>query len=383
MVFFNACSDDYDSFDFVDGHYPASAESLKALSGNGRIQLKWEISDPGIAGAMIYWDNNADSVTFSMDTSSSERAITNMIDLPEGTYDFIVYNFYKNGLRSSPSKVTGTSLGASYKSSLKNREIISATFEVGGNAKVKWATSEDGLVGTNLNYWDQDKVNHTIGVNSSDNETVLENYNVDSSFTYQSIFDPGIDTFYTPVSIFSVDKFGFEEVMLDKAKFKSLFLPGDTKAGTTNLTEMENAWNGSWSTNINAPYGNYRNVLIVDRGSSFPMSMTFDMGQTAKLTRFRLNHYYPYIKYDMKQYEIWGTNHIDGSGDWNNWTKLITYDSPAGNADDFVKGDVGSFDTKNLPAVRYIRIKCLENRGGFDTSPGFSFAEITFWGYLQ
>jgi hypothetical protein len=92
----------------------------------------------------------------------------------------------------------------------------------------------------------------------------------------------------------------------------------------------------------------------------------------------------------MKRYEVWGASELNEDGSFNGWTKLLTMtnikpsglpiglftdeDRAAGKA-----GDEANF-APDLPKVRYIRIRCLENWSG---NTNMVISEVTFWGSDQ
>lgn len=179
------------------------------------------------------------------------------------------------------------------------------------------------------------------------------------------------------------------EKMLDKSLFKDLTLPGDAPIFIANNILKRYLWDGVWSSNFNAPYGNYLNTTTNGPNDGTPLHITFDMGVVAKLSRFRVSNYYQYIDRGMKRYEIWGRTAAPVDGSWDGWVKLISYEQkkPSGlvnsytaaDAEAWVAGDNAAFDS-SLPPVRYIRLRCLENWLGHGN---MSLAEITFYGSDQ
>ncbi|MGE7777546.1 DUF5000 domain-containing lipoprotein [Chitinophaga sp. NPDC101104] len=180
------------------------------------------------------------------------------------------------------------------------------------------------------------------------------------------------------------------EKQLEKNKFRSNHLPGDGKLSVQWNITYESIWDGRWSSDFNMPYdgsgNNWMNLDTNEPGLA-PVSVTIDMGVKAQLSRFRINHYYRYIHKDMKRYEIWGSNNPAPDGSWDSWTLLTTYEQkkPSGlgyavyndeDAQAWVKGDQGDIPS-NKPAVRYIRIRCLENWLG---NGNLSLTELTLWG---
>ena len=175
------------------------------------------------------------------------------------------------------------------------------------------------------------------------------------------------------------------EVMIDKSKFREVILPGDSQT-TFFDGAMRNIWDGKV-----LPDGPNAAAHTGTVGTGAAKYFTFDMGIAAQLSRFSLQaiaddkHWYNDVT--PKKYEVWGTLNPDPSGSFDGWTKLLTITSikPSGlptgilTEDDRVAGRIG--DEANLsldlPKVRYIRIRCLENWSG---NTNMAISEVTFWG---
>lgn len=170
------------------------------------------------------------------------------------------------------------------------------------------------------------------------------------------------------------------EQKLDKTKFKTIALPGNTH--DPHIGKIENLWDGSNS-----------NIFHTKPGSGLPQWFNFDMGITTTLSRFKLNHRDggsdgPYTGGDPKVYEVWGSNDPDKDGGWENWTMLATFSSikPSGMPEgtvtsedkQFAVTDGEDFDfPSGIPAVRYLRFKIVKVWGVLDH---MYIAELTFWG---
>lgn len=175
------------------------------------------------------------------------------------------------------------------------------------------------------------------------------------------------------------------EIMLDKSKFREVILPGDSPTNAFDGA-MRNIWDGKV-----LPDGPNCGAHTGTGSTGVARYFTFDMGTTAQLSRFSLQaiaddkHWFNDVT--PKRYEIWGALSPDPGGSFDGWTKLLTVTSvkPSGlptgilTEDDRVAGRIG--DEANvpidLPKVRYIRIRCLENWSG---NTNMAFSEITFWG---
>jgi hypothetical protein len=259
--------------------------------------------------------------------------------------------------------------------------------------------------GVNLKFTNPDGADLVIGLYGKDSLGrfgLLENYYTnlkEGNYTYR-----GLPAELALYGVFIRDKWSnfsdtlFSELtplyekMLDKSKFREVRFPGDGPVYTTEWNiSLSYAWDGKWSSSFPNPYdGSGNNWLNVSTDAAFnapAVHVTIDLGESAHISRFRLNHYYRYINKDMRKYEIWGCDKPPADGSWTGWTKILSYEQikPSGlpgeqytdaDAAAWVKGDQDNFPS-GLPAFRYIRIRCLENWMG---NTNLCFSEITFWG---
>jgi hypothetical protein len=178
------------------------------------------------------------------------------------------------------------------------------------------------------------------------------------------------------------------EVQLDKSKFQPLELPGDSPC-TSWGGAMPYVWDGRVTGDI-AGFG----LHTGNASTTVPKVITFDLGVEAQLSRFSLQtvaddrHWFNDVS--PRRYEVWGALEPAADGSFNGWTKLlsITNIKPSGlpiglfTDDDRAAGLIGdeaNFPT-DIPKVRYIRIRCLENWSG---NTNMVFSEVTFWGNDQ
>jgi len=171
------------------------------------------------------------------------------------------------------------------------------------------------------------------------------------------------------------------EKELDKTKFRAVILPTDI-AGYGNGLVIENMWDGI----VAEGYAMWHSI----GNAGMPMHVTFDLGVTAKLSRFTLwqrSGAYIYNHGNPKRYEIWGSVSPAADGSFTNWTLLTTCLSvkPSGgptgvntkdDVDAAARGEENNIPL-NAPKVRYIRVKILENWSG--GSQGH-IAEMKFFG---
>lgn len=136
-------------------------------------------------------------------------------------------------------------------------------------------------------------------------------------------------------------------------------------------------------------------------GYSFPLtatlpgSFTFDMGQTAKLSRFKLFHRNSeaqlYTGGNIKKFQVWGSEHPNVTADFNTWVKVGDYTSfkPSGlplgqsTAEDVAYAAVAGEDFNvdiDVPNVRYLRFVIEETWGG---NVSAQIMELKFFGEIK
>jgi len=201
------------------------------------------------------------------------------------------------------------------------------------------------------------------------------------------------ETYYTKQKDVEFSSRGFEsketltpiyEKLLDKSKFRAVALPTDAPTGWG--LPLPNMWDGKITAEGNMWHS-------ADVG--MPMQITFDLGVTAKISRFTLwqrQGVWIYNHGNPKRYEIWGSNNPPSNGSWDNWTKLKSCISvkpsglPSGSNtnDDVQAAAKGEESTVPLdaPKVRYIRVKILESWVGAGGLAAH-ISEMSFYGNDQ
>lgn len=162
----------------------------------------------------------------------------------------------------------------------------------------------------------------------------------------------------------------FEQLM-PKSAFVGVKLANDAKT-INNAYPISNLFDGQFLEY----WGSYFTDRTIDVGNHL---VTFDIGRTTKLSRLRLWQFsepiggkrlYYYLG-AMKKFRIWGSNTLnDGTLD-SNWTLMGEFEikKPSGlpygqedNDDLLAARDGADYEVAlDKPAVRYLRIECLEN----------------------
>jgi hypothetical protein len=194
------------------------------------------------------------------------------------------------------------------------------------------------------------------------------------------------------------------EVEMDKSKFQAYTLPSDVIGfqPAPNYGRLSNLWDN----NPGEPTYNTDQPITPPR---WPVWITFDMGQAARLSRFNMlgrdgGGLYLWSYGTPQTWIIWGreTTPVDeqmptdttmlpplGAATPNGWINMGKFNGPPKpsglpnnqytNADyEFWKKGFEYSFSLTLPKVRYIRFECIETMG--HTNNYFDINELTFWG---
>ncbi|WP_435413877.1 DUF5000 domain-containing lipoprotein [Polaribacter aestuariivivens] len=123
-------------------------------------------------------------------------------------------------------------------------------------------------------------------------------------------------------------------------------------------------------------------IYITDAAPPAPHSFTIDLGAEVKISRVKIwdypqgtaAGYFYYWQFNMRKFEIWGSNNPNPDGTYDSWNKLGDYEviKPSGlpltqqSAEDleFAQDGFNWPIPITAPKYRYIRIKNLENWSG-------------------
>ncbi len=181
------------------------------------------------------------------------------------------------------------------------------------------------------------------------------------------------------------------EQQLDKKLFKTLKLPTD--ATTVAAGALHNLWNNK----ITGGQGSSDTWFRTVNGSGMPHQVTFDLGVTARLSRFIEiprgavdEQSLLYSAGDPQLYEIWGATNPAPDGSYTGWTKLADCEvvkvsglSIGVNSNEDVARAQAGHQFKipaGAPPVRYLRIRMLQTFGNADYC---WMAEMSFFGEIQ
>lgn len=204
-------------------------------------------------------------------------------------------------------------------------------------------------------------------VNVRGQESIETSFSVIIRDRWGNITDP-MSGRYTPLY----------EKEIDKSKFRRWSPPGlpyDAQASWP----IETAWD---------------NLLSAPGFASRVPYFTFDMGQIAKISRFKI-HNRPeqtlcYNHAMLRLFEIWGSATPDVTDSFDGWQLLGYFEitKPSGlplgqlTTEDvqYAAIDGVDFDVEDSPYIRYLRFRSIETWG---LNAGIQFMELTFWGSTQ
>lgn len=182
--------------------YTGKADSLKAFGGNERVMLNWVLaSDQNITGCKIFWNFGADSLVMAVKKSPKPDTIKVSINnLSEGSYNFEVFTFDKEGHTSIGAEAIGNSYGANFQSTLSNRPIRTSKKVTATNSiNITWVGKDDKCLGTEWSYTGIDQQpKHYFSAQGD--TTLISSCDLAKPVTYRTLFIPekqAVDTFYT------------------------------------------------------------------------------------------------------------------------------------------------------------------------------------------
>lgn len=163
------------------------------------------------------------------------------------------------------------------------------------------------------------------------------------------------------------------EVEIPRTQYAGFPLPGDapTEDFSFGLDRM-----------FDNNFRNWPRIYITDASAPAPHSFTIDIGQELKISRVRIwdypqqtgNGFFYYWQFNMRKFEIWGSNDPSSDGSFDSWDLLGTYEviKPSGlpltqqSAEDleFAQDGFNWPIPITAPKYRYLRINNLENFAG-------------------
>ncbi|MDR2773786.1 MAG: DUF4959 domain-containing protein [Tannerella sp.] len=173
------------------------------------------------------------------------------------------------------------------------------------------------------------------------------------------------------------------EQLFDRLKFQALYIEGDEPM----------AWGWVLPQLFDGRTDGDYGFHTAQGTGRWPQWITFDMGVVGKISRIKVwqrGDDWQFRHGNPKRFEIWGTNDVNNLADWDVWTKMMDCESvkpsglPLGQLSDedraLVAGGEEFICPPGAPAVRYLRMKILENWSGGDF---FHLMEIEVYGQIE
>lgn len=362
---------------------PPTVDSIVNMNGAAIIYFSAPADDDLLCITATYEINNVEYTTKSSVYNNSLKVEGFGTT---GNYKVILKSVDKSQNESTPVEVNISPLEAPVNLIYESLDVV-ASF---GGIKLTWENADEN--------------NIIVGVFTKDDAgdwISLENF-------YSSARDGlatirGMDTInytfgitvrdrwdnYSPMLV--TEKLPLYEEQLNKSLFRKITaLPNDAITHNTTTLDVPRIWDDittssdCYHTNTTTGIGNF---------------VTFDMGQKAKLSRFKMwqrqhNSSFFYTHNNLKHYIVYGcveiTEEMRNTGSLDGWTfvkeaychKPSGADNPVVTDEDVAymrSGDEHEISL-DVPEVRYIRILFLETWSGGTIC---QIAEMTFWGQVS
>ncbi|WP_080903150.1 DUF5000 domain-containing lipoprotein [Parabacteroides sp. Marseille-P3160] len=258
--------------------------------------------------------------------------------------------------------------------------------EAFGGVKLYWENpSKENLVFEAMILDENKEYKHVETVYSSEATANRSIRGLDSQPTkfamyFRDTYDNYTDTIYAELTpIF--------ETEIDKKNFKELKLSSKFQLHSYGGGKMSAMWDNIYNVASNLFYVNVAEEEIY---------FAFDMGVSAKLSRFRLwgRRDFLFSLHHLRTFEVWGTNDASKTTDpdnWGGWTKIMDCESkrPSGietggnlTSEDEAYALAGEEYEVPIEASKYRYLKFLVHTTWGNTRAAF-INEITIWGNPQ
>ncbi|GGC15062.1 hypothetical protein GCM10011386_03550 [Parapedobacter defluvii] len=185
--------------------YTERPADVRLSGGLNRIKISWPKGpDPSVVKARIFWNVSADSTEIPVE--SSMDTVSCMINnLPEGNYSFIIVTYDKEGNRSVPLEVFGSTYGEKYQARLLDRPVLASQQKRSGEMFIAWGVADTamGAFATEIKYVNLTGDTVHRNVDAIVDSTFFQDYLTGTSYFYRTLFLPdsnALDTFRTAYS---------------------------------------------------------------------------------------------------------------------------------------------------------------------------------------
>lgn len=315
LLFVVACSDITETqrkyLDAGEINYVGKMDSVVALGGEGRVVVVAKNTYLRTATKCIVkwvdYEGVANEKTFVIkDCISGNYTRMNIDQLPEGDYDFYVYNMDDFGNKSLTVECRGSSYGPVYAKIQPKISVQGIIVDDNNAAQITMSTSKMA-VKFSLTYQADNDTEKTIVVNGNGGKVTIPNWtNPDNLNLKVTTFilpsdKLGLDTLELP-QITQTAKQAQTSFDVDKSKITPMVMTKNDDPGTSYGAKgigalFDNGSDECWGQNISAP-GHF----------------CFDMGTKAYLSGASIIGRLDYPGWDVVKFEIWGRESIaDGA----------------------------------------------------------------------
>lgn len=192
-----ACDDMLDNIrpylDKGETVYVGKVDSLYTLAGHNRIELvaRLKSGSTQVKCQVVATDPDGirDTLYYDVKRKNGEQYLEYMYnELKEGQYDFSIITFDSSGNKSLVVRTEGYSYGSFYLSTLSNRRL-SEIKKQDNRVIITWKSIDTALY-TLVTYVNNGGEKKTIKVPFNENETIIEDYLSEGSFTWVSVYKP-------------------------------------------------------------------------------------------------------------------------------------------------------------------------------------------------
>ncbi|MEQ9443429.1 MAG: DUF4998 domain-containing protein [Cyclobacteriaceae bacterium] len=360
--------------------YIGTADTV--LIGPGFEKLRFWVAinaDPKISSGVL--KTSDESIMHEFDvvrTQNGQDTVSFDLKLPEGEYTFGLFLMDDVGHQSVRREVPATVYGQRYQESLISRGIVSID-AFADSATFTWGDAAPNVVTTTLTYEDTDGNMQRVEVPNETSQMKVGNYKLGGEISVISDFAPS----EYAIEIFEsnpTEKVFPEEYLLDKSIITPLRLAGDAGDGCYG-SSYDRLTDGSTSDFWHSCEDE------ANLQDQYPWVMSFDLGTSANLSRFRLDERADCCgERSPAAYQIWGANDlamgptvdIDSVSveEWGidaaakGWVKLVDV---SGNNQPTFEVEI----PENGTTYQYLRLVGISSIGG---GAAANFNELTFWG---
>jgi len=352
----------------TDSSAPSQISNPQVISLPGKVKITYKVpTDPNLAYVKAEFTLKSGEL---FETKSSIFSDTLTVEgfADTNEHEVRLYSVSKSEVVSAPLVVKVKALEPPF---LKVFESIQVNSAFGGyNLIAKNAAKENVAIQVmTKNEFRQFEVNNFRSVKTRVEDIISKIRNLDTTNQEMAVFvkdrwGNSSDTLYTSIKPLFEQEFPSQD-------FRTYTLPGDAPQ-VYNGARLEYAWDGRYGW----PWTSFTHQID---GGPGPHMITFDMGRAGKISRIWIRPYPEgnrwYYLTTMKRFEVYGSVNPSANGALDaSWSLLGTFENkkpsglPYGNdsADDQVIASAGfNYEIEvDKPAVRYIRVRCLENFAG-------------------